>query len=184
MIDIDPTILFSGVVAGAVPIVLATLGETISEKAGIINLSLDGSILLSAMTAFAVALETKSLAMGFISASLVGGGDRTRGGCFQRIPSPIPGSRRLCFDTDDPGFGLFSRQPLIHDCRVPRFRRCRFQYWINCRFFGDVFFRHNLLVYFSFFMIGLCWWYIYKTPSGLKLQCVGEYPQGGLRQGV
>ena len=73
MNEIDITILFAGVVAGAAPIVLATLGETITEKAGIINLSLDGTILLSAMAAFVVAFETNSILLGFAFAAVVGG---------------------------------------------------------------------------------------------------------------
>jgi len=44
MNEFNLTILLASVVAGAVPILLATIGETITEKAGIINLSLDGSI--------------------------------------------------------------------------------------------------------------------------------------------
>jgi simple sugar transport system permease protein len=58
MHGIDVTILLAGVVAGAAPILLATLGETITEKAGIINLSLDGTIILSAMTGFVTAMMT------------------------------------------------------------------------------------------------------------------------------
>ena len=72
MLELDITILFAGVIAGAAPIVLAALGETITEKAGLINLSLDGSILLSAMAAFAVAFETHSLLAGFAAGALVG----------------------------------------------------------------------------------------------------------------
>lgn len=47
MLELNMTILFAGVVAGAAPIVLASLGEAVTEKSGLINLSLDGSILLS-----------------------------------------------------------------------------------------------------------------------------------------
>lgn len=72
MNELDVVVLLSAVVAGAAPIVLATLGETITERAGVIKLSLDGTILLSAMTAFAVAFETQSLLMGFLAAALVG----------------------------------------------------------------------------------------------------------------
>ena len=50
----DVAILFASVIAGATPIILASIGETISEKSGIINLSLDGTILLSAMIGFAI----------------------------------------------------------------------------------------------------------------------------------
>ena len=72
MYELDLTILFAGVVAGAAPIVLAALGETITEKAGIINLSLDGTILLSAMAAFVVAFETGNIFLGFVFAAGVG----------------------------------------------------------------------------------------------------------------
>ena len=72
MTELDITIFFAGVIAGATPIVFAALGETITEKAGLINLSLDGSILLSAMAAFAVAFETNNVLAGFIGGALVG----------------------------------------------------------------------------------------------------------------
>ena len=62
MNELDSAMILAGVVAGAAPIVLAAIGETITEKAGIINLSLDGSILLSAMAAFVVSYQTQSLA--------------------------------------------------------------------------------------------------------------------------
>ena len=45
MSDLNIAIILGSIVAGAAPIVIAALGETISEKAGVINLSLDGSIL-------------------------------------------------------------------------------------------------------------------------------------------
>ena len=80
MFELNVTILFASVVAGAAPIVLAAVGETITEKAGLINLSLDGSILLSAMAAFAVAFETNSLMMGFVlrgNCRCPGGGNRS-----------------------------------------------------------------------------------------------------------
>jgi simple sugar transport system permease protein len=60
------------VIAGAAPIVLAVIGETITEKAGLINLSLDGSILLAAMASFVVALKADSLLAGFVAGALVG----------------------------------------------------------------------------------------------------------------
>ena len=72
MIEINLSLLLAGVVAGAAPIVMATLGETITEKAGLINLSLDGSILLSAMAAFVTAYLSHSTLAGFVAGALVG----------------------------------------------------------------------------------------------------------------
>jgi ABC-type uncharacterized transport system permease subunit len=71
--ELNFSILCASVIGGATPIVLAALGETIREKAGLINLSLDGSILLSAMVAFVVAFETGNLIMAFITGAVVAG---------------------------------------------------------------------------------------------------------------
>ena len=72
MNELNLSILIAGVIGKATPIVLAALGETITEKGGLINLSLDGSILLSAMAAFVVTFETGNLIMGFITGAGVG----------------------------------------------------------------------------------------------------------------
>ncbi|MEX2418866.1 MAG: ABC transporter permease, partial [Acidimicrobiia bacterium] len=62
---------FATIVAAAAPLIYATMGETITEKAGVINLSLDGSILLSAMTGFATTYVTESVMLGFVAAMVV-----------------------------------------------------------------------------------------------------------------
>jgi simple sugar transport system permease protein len=89
MFELDLTILFAGVIAGATPIVFAALGETITEKAGLINLSLDGSILLSAMAAFAIAFETNNVLAGFIG-----------GGGIQYFLGAESGGGGVCFNAD------------------------------------------------------------------------------------
>jgi simple sugar transport system permease protein len=62
----------AAILAVAAPLVIAAMGETLSERAGVINLSLDGTMLLAAMTGFAVALNTQNLILGFAAAALVG----------------------------------------------------------------------------------------------------------------
>ena len=62
----------SSVLAASSPIVFAGLGETLSERAGVINLSVEGTMMLGAMTGFAVAKTTGSLVWGFLAAMLVG----------------------------------------------------------------------------------------------------------------
>ena len=62
----------AGVIASASPIVFAVIGETITERAGVINLSLNGVILLTAMAGFATAVITDSLLLGFLAGALIG----------------------------------------------------------------------------------------------------------------
>ena len=62
----------AGVLAATSPFIFAVVGETITERAGVINLSLNGLILLSAMGSFAVAVTTNSLVLGFLAGAGIG----------------------------------------------------------------------------------------------------------------
>ena len=62
----------AAVLAAAAPLIFATMGATISERAGVINLSLDGTMLLAAMTGFAVAKTSGNVGLGFGAAALIG----------------------------------------------------------------------------------------------------------------
>src|SRR4030066_1724323 len=63
----------AGILASAAPILFAVIGETITERAGVINLSVNGTILLAAMGGFAVAIKTDSLILGFLAGMVIGG---------------------------------------------------------------------------------------------------------------
>mmetsp|Transcript_6902 Transcript_6902/g.3853 ORF Transcript_6902/g.3853 Transcript_6902/m.3853 type:complete len:327 (+) Transcript_6902:1111-2091(+) len=183
MDKINLTLLFASVIAGATPIVLATLGETITEKAGLINLSLDGSILLSAMTAFAVAYETQSVGIGFVAGAVVGAIVAEVVAFFStylRQPQVAVGFV-LTLMTKDIAYFLgnqYSRipGPQISSYHIPILK--------DIPFIGEIFFQHNCLVYISLILIGIYWWYIYKTPLGLKLRAVGEEPKASYSRGI
>ena len=183
MSEFNLTILLASVVAGAVPILLATLGETITEKAGIINLSLDGSILLSAMTAFVVAYETGSILMGFACGALVGGliAAVVAGFSIYLNQSQVAVGFVLTLMTRDLAYFLgnpYSRLqgPSAFQHPIPVLS--------DIPFIGEVFFNHTFPVYLSLLLIGLCWWYIYHTPQGLNLRTVGENPRACFARGI
>lgn len=183
MNELNLTILFAGVVAGAAPIVLAALGETITERAGLINLSLDGSILLSAMTAFAVAYETNSLLLGFLGAALVGALTAATVAVFSIYlgQSQVAVGFVLTLMTRDLAYFLGNPYARIHGPQVALYPLPLLD---QVPFFGPVFFSHNLPVYLSLALIGLAWWYIYRTPLGLQLRSVGEHPQAAFARGI
>ena len=183
MNELDLTILFAGVVAGAAPIVLAALGETITEKAGIINLSLDGTILLSAMVAFVVAFKTNSILMGFVFAGAVGAMVAAIVAFFSIYlnQSQVAVGFVLTLMTRDLAYFLgnsYSRLqgPQVVPLPVPFLK--------NIPLLGTVFFNQNLPVYFSLAMIAMCWWYMYRTPLGLQLRSVGEHPRASFARGI
>ena len=183
MYELDVTIIFASVIAGATPIVLAALGETITEKAGLINLSLDGSILLSAMAAFAIAYETDSVMLGFAGGAVVGALVAVTVAVFSIYwgQNQVAVGFVLTLMTRDLAYFIgnpYSRLqgPQVIPQPVP--------FLSELPFLGDVFFTHNLMVYFSLVLIAICWWYIYHTPPGLKLRSVGENPRAAFARGI
>ncbi len=177
------TILLPSILATAVPVVLAAVGETITEKAGVINLSLDGTILFSAMTAFAVAYETQSVPLGFLAAGAVGGLVAALIGFFSLFlnQSQVAVGFVLTLTLKDLAYFLgnpYSRMygPQVSHLPIPVLE--------EIPFLGPVVFSHNLPVYFSMFIIGLTWWYLYRTSMGLSLRAVGENPEAAYARGL
>lgn len=183
MNDLNLIILISSVIAGAAPIVLASLGETINEKAGVINLSLDGSILLSAMVSFVTAYRTQSLILGFAAGALAGAAIASLVGFFSiylgRSQVAVGfvltlTAKDLAYFFGNPYARLYGPQvslksvPLLHKIPV----------------LGPILFQHSLPVYLSLLLILFCWYYLYRTGYGLSLRAVGENPHAAYARGI
>ncbi|MDJ0961435.1 MAG: ABC transporter permease [Acidimicrobiia bacterium] len=175
--------VIAGIVAAATPLVYATIGETISEKAGVINLSLDGSILLSAMTGFAAAFVTDSVIIGYLAAMAVSA-------VIALIVAVT--SIELRLNQIAVGFVLFlfARQLALFlgnsyvGVNGPKVPSWDIPLLSEIPFVGTVFFQHNISVYGSFVVIFFAYWFIYRTRPGLVLQGVGERPEAAFARGV
>lgn len=173
----------ASVVAAATPVVLASIGETISEKGGVINLSLDGSIALSAMTGFAVAFTTGSATLGVFAGMVVGA----------LIALVIAfASITLRQEQVAVGFVLtmlcsaladFLGSPYVRR-RGPTVAHMPIPLLSRVPILGPVLFDHDLVVYLGMVSVLAVWWWIYRTQPGLKLQGVGERPESAFARGV
>lgn len=183
MLEIDIAIMLASVLAGAAPVLLATLGETITERAGIVNLSLDGTILLSAMTAFVVAYNTHSLFLGFAAAALVGGAVATIVAVFSIFlgQSQVAVGFVLTLMTRDLAYFLGNPYARLSG---PQAGPVPIPFLADLPFFGPVFFAHSLPVYLSLIGIFACWWYLFRTPLGLTLRSIGEHPAAAYARGI
>ncbi len=182
MTDLSPTILLAGVVAGAAPIVLAALGETVTERAGLINLSLDGAILLAAMAAFATAMSSDNVAAGFLAGGLVGAAVALTVGLFA-IPwrqSQVAVGFVLTLMTRDLAYFLgnpYANRPGPSASPLPL-------PWLSeIPGLGPVLFSHSAPVYLSLALIPLLWFVLYHTRWGLRLRAVGENPAAAFARG-
>lgn len=181
----DETLLntLNSIVANATPLAIAALGETITERAGVINLSLNGSILLAAMFGFVAAQAANSVIVGIAIAMLVG--------ALIALLIAV-GAIALRQDQVAVGFVLtllaadlatflgedFTNKPgpIVTNSPIPLLR--------DLPFVGPVFFNHTLFVYFSFLLAFGVWFWLYRTRPGLEHRAIGERPEAAFARGA
>jgi simple sugar transport system permease protein len=174
---------FAGVLAAAAPVIFAVIGETISERAGVINLSMNGTILLSAMASFGVAVTTNSLLLGFLMGMLVGAlvaliiafGNVTLKQSQVAIGFVLA---LICRDLSD-----FLGNPYV-GVAGPRLPFAPIPGLADIPVIGVLFFRQDLMTYISYAIIFLAWVFVYKTRPGLMLQGIGEKPAAAFVRGA
>ena len=182
----------SSIIGTATPLVIASLGETITERAGVVNLSLDGSLALAAVTGFAAAWTAQEagvldlpaqLAVGIAAAMLVGAFIALLVG-FSSI--------KLRRDQVAVGFVLtllaadLARFLGADYTRIPGPQITRFAIPLleDIPVLGIVFFQQNLLVYFSYFLMFIIWFWLFRTRGGLALRAIGERPEAAYARGA
>lgn len=172
--------LLAAAVRLAAPILLAALGETFTERAGILNLGLEGIMLMGALAGFVGAYATGSLWLGVLTALLTGAAMGLLMG-FMSVTAKVnqvvaglgitilgSGLSTLLFRlffglrSTPPTIEMFPEQPIPGLSRIP--------------VLGEMFFSHNILVYLALVLVPVAWVVLYRTRFGLALRAVGERP--------
>lgn len=173
----------AGVLAAAAPVIFATIGETLTERAGVINLSVNGTILLTAMAGFAVAVRTDNLILGFVVGMLIGALVATIiafASISLKVSQVAVGfvltltTRDLSYFLGNPYMGL--QGPRVGQWPIPVLK--------DIPILGPLFFTQDPLTYLSFLLIGLAWWWVFRTLPGLTLQGIGERPAAAHARGA
>jgi general nucleoside transport system permease protein len=173
----------AGVIAAAAPILFAVIGETITERAGVINLSVNGTILLSAMGGFAVAINTDSLILGFLAGMVIGGLVAlvvAFSSITLRQSQVAVGfvlallCRDLAYFLGNPYMGMAG--PRLSSLSIPILK--------DLPVLGPLLFRQDIMTYLSIVLIFVAYFYIYKTRPGLILRGIGERPSASYARGA
>lgn len=173
----------AGILASAAPIVFAAIGETIIERAGVINLSVNGAVLLTAMAGFAVAVTTGSVVWGLLVGALIGAlialivafasitlkQSQVAVGFVLALLC-----RDLAYFLGNPYMGLSG--PRLPHLPIPGLA--------DIPVLGTILFQHDLMTYMSFALIVLAYVYIFRTRPGLVLQGIGERPAAAYVRGA
>ena len=169
--------LASCVVAG-VPLLFATVGELITQKAGNTNLGVEGMMLMGAVMAYVASVGTMNPYLTVLSAALAGAAGALIYGVLTislRANQIVTGLTLTIFGT---GFAKFVGQPYLGKA-VPAevtqfFVKRPLPLLSEIPFVGPIFFRQDIFVYLSYILCILAAIYMYKTRIGVNLKAVGE----------
>lgn len=169
--------LASCVVAG-VPLLFATLGELITEKAGNTNLGVEGMMLMGAVMAYVTAAGTQNPYLTVLVAALAGALGALIYAVLTislRANQVVTGLTLTIFGT---GFAKFVGQPYLGKA-VPAevtqfFAKKSIPLLGDIPFIGPIFFRQDVFIYLSYVLCVLAAVYMYRTRMGLNLKAVGE----------
>jgi len=174
--------LLSGAILSGTPLLYATLSEVIGERAGIINLGLEGVMLVGAVVGFAITVKTGNHALGIMAAAL-------SGALFNMIFAFMVLTRRanqlasgLALMFCGVGLSALIGAPFIGS-RIEGLAAIRIPLLSDLPFFGRAFFQYDILVYLAIPAAVAMWWFLFRTRWGLGLRAVGENPTAAYAAG-
>ena len=168
--------ILAGAVAGGTSILWAALGETVAERAGVINVGTEGSMLIGALAAFAIAVETGSPWVGVLAAAAAGAG---LAAVFAVI-TIVRGADQLATGLAVMFLGLGLTALYGADYvsgNVGGFKTFEVPLLHGLPVLGEVLFEHDPLVYLAYAAVPATWWLLFRSRWGLLIRTAGERPQ-------
>jgi ABC-type uncharacterized transport system permease subunit len=177
-------ILQAGVASGTV-LLFATMGEIFAERSGVMNLGVEGMMLMGAMSAYSIAIKTGNPWLGVLVAILAAG-----------LLSQIHAFITITLQADQvvsglaltflgTGISLVLGEGLSKSGTVSLLSSFSIPLLSQIPFLGPIFFKdQNVMVYIGYLFIPLAWYYINRTRPGMHLRAVGEYPAAADALGI
>jgi len=181
----DPIIILQAGVATGTVLLFAALGEIFAERSGVLNLGVEGMMLIGAMSAFSVASSSGNPWLGILVAMIAAG-----------IISQIHAYIVITLHADQvvsglaltfvgTGISLVLGEGLSKAGTVAQIPTWTVPLLSSIPFIGPIFFTHqSVLVYLGYILTPLAWYYINHTRPGLHLRAVGEYPSAADALGI
>jgi simple sugar transport system permease protein len=175
-------IAVAGIAAGTV-LLFAAIGEILAERAGVLNLGVEGMMLMGAVAAFSVTVATGNPWLGLIVAMVVGGLLGLLHGVItvQLLADQVVSGLALTFLGTGLARVLGDGLTNIEAARLPTIE---IPGLASLPIVGPIFFDQNVLVYVGFLLVPATWFWIERTRPGLHLRAVGEAPAAADAQGI
>jgi len=159
-------------IGASTPILIAALGELVVEKSGVLNLGVEGMMLIGAVIAFAVTYSTGNPWLGILLAAAASAASSMIFAFLTLSLSANQVATGLALTIFGTGFSALFGQ--AYTGKPIEIFRSVFPAELATHPFWRLVFGHSPLVYFSLFLVFAVWWFLKKTRAGLILRAVGE----------
>lgn len=177
--------ILSAGVANGTALLFATMGELFTERAGVLNLGVEGMMLFGAVMGYSVAYHTGNVWLGILVGMIAGGILALLHAAVTvtlRADQVVSGLSLTFLGT---GLSLVLGEGLSQVSGVPTVLSFSIPLLDQIPFFGPILFENkSLLVYLGYLLIPVCWFFIYRTRPGLHLRSIGEYPAAADSLGI
>ena len=181
----DPIIILQAGVASGTILLFATIGEILAERSGVMNLGVEGMMLIGAMTAFSTAIATGNPWLGLLAAMLAAG---LLSQIHAFISITLQGDQvvsGLALTFLGVGISLVLGEGLSKAGTVSLLPSFTVPGLSLIPVIGPIFFTNqNILVYIGYFLVPIAWYFINRTRPGLHLRAIGEYPAAADALGI
>jgi simple sugar transport system permease protein len=170
------------------PVLLASLGEIFDELSGVLNIGIEGTILLGALTSFLVSLLSGNAWLGLLAAILVG--------LLVNLPLAwmyieVRSSQvvvGIIFNTLALGLASYTYRVVVGETakpmKAPMLPVMNIPVLSDLPFLGPVVFNHSILLYLTIVLVFISGFILYRTKFGLNLRSVGEHPRASDTAGI
>ncbi len=180
--------LIASTIRLATPILIPALGQLYTQRAGILNLSVESTMVVSAVAGFAAAYFSGNLWLGALCGILFGV-------LWSLIMAWLSVTLRANQVIAGIGLNILGAGVAVYAYRVifgilslpptvTTFPNLNVAGLSDLPFFGPILFQHNVLVYLSFLLVPITWFILDKTTFGLKVKAVGEHPRAADAKGI
>ncbi|WP_334192053.1 ABC transporter permease [Pararhodobacter sp.] len=171
--SINPVVLIASLMVAATPILLAAIGELVVEKAGVLNLGVEGMMIVGAVAGFAAAVTTGSPILGMLAAIVAGAAVSLIFALLTQVLMANQVASGLALTLFGLGFSALLGQSYV-GIVPPRTEKLNFGFLSDLPVVGRILFGHDILVYVSLFLVAAIWYWLNYTRGGRVLRAVGE----------
>lgn len=170
---INPILLIAALMSAATPILLAATGELVTERSGVLNLGVEGMMIVGAICGFAVAVESGSPALGFAAAAAGGAALSLLFAFLTQVTLANQVASGLALTLFGLGLSALLGQGYV-GVKPPRMEDVNFGFLADIPVLGPILFRHDPVLYLGLLLVVAVWAGLRFTRAGLVLRAVGE----------